>query len=418
MSLSASFLGGANSRLLPVFIPFRFFLTALVFQAIAWLVLLFSAADLASFDGGLGPVLAATHLLTLGVLTMTVMGASYQFLPIVTRQALMRLWPARLSYWLLVSGVLILTYAMAETWLVGLDAGAGLVAAGLLVFLILTGDNLRRASSVPMVAAHGWVAILALLALVIAGFLLISDIRSGWLDHHQMLTVSHMVLAVFGFMGLFLGGFSYVLVPMFALAHVDINRLGWTQLFLSVLAISGVLLGETIASGQVLIGAAIVGFFAALTYVWAMHMSLRKGMRKRLGVSFVLIRVSWFFLVVGVLLGGALSADIPIPNGPALFGFVLLVGWLLTFLMGVLQRIMPFLASMHIADKAGKPPLLSELTAKLPLTVHASFHLLAVGLIVLGVLFESTLLIRLGAGAGVIAVAAFAVFAVHILRKL
>ena len=82
MTLAATFLAGAKSRLLPASIPFRFFAAASVFHVALWAVLLAAGEHLPGFRGGPGPVLAALHLLTLGVLTTTAIGASVQLLPV------------------------------------------------------------------------------------------------------------------------------------------------------------------------------------------------------------------------------------------------------------------------------------------------------------------------------------------------
>ena len=78
MSIAATFLGGAKSRLLPPSIPFRFFAAAAAFHVLMWLGLFIGAEEAASFRGGLGVALASVHLLTLGVLTTTAIGASVQ----------------------------------------------------------------------------------------------------------------------------------------------------------------------------------------------------------------------------------------------------------------------------------------------------------------------------------------------------
>ena len=78
MSIAATFLGGAKSRLLPPSIPFRFFAAAAAFHVLMWLGLFIGAGEAASFRGGLGATLASVHLLTLGVLTTTAIGASVQ----------------------------------------------------------------------------------------------------------------------------------------------------------------------------------------------------------------------------------------------------------------------------------------------------------------------------------------------------
>jgi hypothetical protein len=71
MSIAATFLGGAKSRLLPASIPFRFFAAAASFHVLMWLVLLIGASEAVGFRGGLGTTLASVHLLTLGVLMFT-----------------------------------------------------------------------------------------------------------------------------------------------------------------------------------------------------------------------------------------------------------------------------------------------------------------------------------------------------------
>ena len=97
MSIAATFLGGAKSRLLPRSIPFRFFAAAAVFHVMMWLGLLIGADEAASFRGGLGTTLASVHLLTLGILTTTAIGASVQLLPVATGGPLRAVWPGRLG---------------------------------------------------------------------------------------------------------------------------------------------------------------------------------------------------------------------------------------------------------------------------------------------------------------------------------
>jgi len=149
-----------------------------------------------------------------------------------------------------------------------------------------------------------------------------------------------------------------------------------------------------------------------------MRIAFRTRMRKRLGLSFVIIRTSWVFLILGLLTGLGVLLGVPIPNGTTLFGFLILVGWLLTFLMGILQRIMPFLASMHITGKDGKPPLLSELTAQMPLNIHAVCHLGALAFCAAGIVANAPALVSLGAASGLAGAISFAVFAALVVLKL
>ena len=176
MSMAGGFLGGAQDRLLPAAIPFRFFVTACLFHVAAWLVLAIAADEVAGFRGGTGPVLAAIHLLTLGTLAMTAIGASLQLFPVVTRQALSRSWPGHLSFALMLPGVALLSWGMGLHDGPFMRIGAGLSSAGLLVFALLTADNLRRAGSIPVVAAHGALALVFLVAAAVLGVLLVWDV--------------------------------------------------------------------------------------------------------------------------------------------------------------------------------------------------------------------------------------------------
>lgn len=411
MSSAALMLGGAKDRLLPASVPFRYFVAATGFHVLAWLALLFGAEELAGFVSGPGIVLATIHLLTLGVLVMTAMGASLQLLPIATRQPILRVWPARLSFWLYTPGTLALAIGMIDASPITMLAGAVGVCVGLVVFAVLMTDNLLRAGSMPIVAAHGWGALAALVGFAGLGISLVIDFTAGFMIDHQIIATAHMVLATFGFMGLLAFGFSHVLVPMFAICRALPARHGWVELGLALAAVTTVVFGILAGNEMAIAAGMVLGVAASAAYLWLMRTALRSRMRKRLGLSFAMIKLSWVLLMLGLAIGLAMFFEVPVPNGPALFGFLMLAGWLLTFLMGVLQRIMPFLASMHAAGKGGTPALLSDLTAEGPLKIHAACHSAALLACSIGLLLEAPVFVTLGAALGLAGSTAFAAFA-------
>ena len=142
MTLAATFLGGAKSRLLPPSLPFRFFAAAAVFHVLLWLVLLLAAGNATSFAGGFGPALAVVHLLTLGVLTMTAIGAATQILPVATRRPLTAVWLVKLVFWLTVPGIMVLIAGMYAAEKHALLAGASATTAGLALFAWLFAEQL------------------------------------------------------------------------------------------------------------------------------------------------------------------------------------------------------------------------------------------------------------------------------------
>jgi hypothetical protein len=94
------------------------------------------------------------------------------------------------------------------------------------------------------------------------------------------------------------------------------------------------------------------------------------------------------------------------------------VGWLLSFVTGVLQRIAPFLASMHSAREGRRPALLSALTPARWQGAHTLCHLIALALLLFGVALDNALLVRVGALIGACGAGAFLVFLLGVLRRL
>jgi hypothetical protein len=88
----------------------------------------------------------------------------------------------------------------------------------------------------------------------------------------------------------------------------------------------------------------------------------------------------------------------------------LLPGWLLTFLLGVLQRIVPFPGAMHAAGHAARAPLPSALTSARALDVHCACHFVALALLAIAATLASARLVEAAAAIGVAGAVAFAVF--------
>jgi hypothetical protein len=419
MTLAASFLGGAKSRLLPASIPFRFFVTAAILHVLMWLVLLLEADQATSFRGGPGPILAAVHLLTLGVLTTTAIGASVQLLPVATRRTLAAVWPVKLVFWLTAPGMLALVAGMYMAGVGVLIAAAVVTGAGLLLFAALLADNLRRAGSLPVVAAYGWGALVALILLIGLGVWLAIDYETGAMTDRPGIALAHMILGGFGFMGLLALGFSHVLVPMFALAAAPAKRPSLVGFGLAAAAVTLGSLGALAGSVETLTAAALTGLGASMLHLRLMHRVLATGMRKRLGLSFLLIRAAWMMLPLTLLVGIAALYGLAGPNGPTLFGALLFGGWLLTFLLGILQRILPFLASMHVSRAgSGAPPLMSELAASGPLKLHALCHALALAALLAAIAIDDMRLVRIGGAIGLVGGLAFAWFTADVTRHI
>jgi hypothetical protein len=414
-----AFLGGARNRLLPASIPLRFFGAAVVFHLLAWLAVGAAAAEWLSFAGGLGWPLAALHFLTLGVLGMTALGAGAQLLPVATLQPAPGQRVLAAIWWLYTPAVAVLALGMGLAQPPLMAAGAAAVSVSFLAWGVLLLHHLRGARGMPGVVAHGWGAV-ASLAIAVASALSLAGTWLGLPVPSRDTTLGlHLVFAPFGFMGLLALGLSYILVPMFALANAPAER---TQLASFAFAAAALVLAGAAALGlapTVLRGAALLAAGVAVAlHLRLMLQALATGMRRELGRSFVLVKIGWAGLVASLLLAVALAFELPVPRLEAWFGLVLAGVWLLSFLLGMLQRIVPFLAAMHGAGAGRRAPTPSRLTHEQALRVHFGCHVAGLTGLGLALVANSPMLAMLAAAVGAAGALAFGVFYATALSRL
>lgn len=418
-SRGGDFLGGAKGRLLPAALIFRYFASAVFFQLLAWLALFLAAPALPTYAGGLGWPLAALHLVTLGVLVMTAVATSLQLLPVASRQAVAsRPWPYDLVWALLCLGTLALTAGMAWRAPAGMLAGAIAVALALLIYLLLLLQNLRGARGMPLVLVHCWAAALSLLVLLGSGAALVGAYSGFNGLQREVAQTLHITFGAFGFMGMLVLGFSYILMPMFALADNPAPR--WSKFSVTLASVAltlALLTALDVFPRNWFALAIVVGGLAFVVHVALMLQALHNGMRQRLGQSFVLVRIGWVALAASFAVALALEAQVMAPNGPTLFA-VLLIGGLLTFLLGVLSRIVPFLAAMHAATGQRRPPTPSGLTAQWPLSIHFYSHITALISLLVALASDSVWLIRFSAMLGLVGAVAFGIFFATVWRRM
>ncbi|MCU0838807.1 MAG: hypothetical protein MUE49_08805 [Rhodospirillales bacterium] len=410
-------LGGAHQRLLPETIPLRFFGTSTVAHLLAWIGLVVVADAVPFYQGGPGPVAAAFHLLTVGVLLSSAMGASLQMLPVALGRAAPTTVRCNVVYTLLlVGGIgLVCGFAIHETRLMVLGAAA--LTAAVAVYAVALSGVLKGASGLGLVRLHVWAALTCLVlgALVAAGLAL--DYRESFLVNHQVVALIHMLLLAFGFMGLLAFGLSQILIPMFAIAETSAMRAPALAFGLALTALITAVIALLSQQAMLVAVAAVLGLAAAGGHVADMEAVLAKRIRRRLGGEFLLIRLSWGMLALSVMLAGGLVLELLPPAGPALFGFVTLFGWLLSLVIGVQQRILPFLGSMHAVRVRARPLAPTKLVDERCLRFHRWCHAAALGVVAVGIVSAEPLAIRIGAGAGAVGAFAYGVFAVTVLKR-
>jgi hypothetical protein len=343
----------------PLALPLRFFLTVPVFAALAAALLLWQG-DAALATRWSPVTLALTHLLTLGCLTMAMTGALLQILPVmagITVPGSVRAGHA--MHGLLVGGtaLLALAFLLQRPWLFA----PAVIALGLCFLWLLGACTVGLWQQYPSGADASLTAIrLALAALAVTVTLgLLLAVSYAWPTLLALpllaLTDLHASWGLLGWVGLLVIGVAFQVVPMFQVTEPYPRWLtgGYcTTLFLLLVAASlssGVAEPFRLAS-LILLGLGYGGF--ALATLWLL--AHRK--RPAADVTTLFWRVALASLVAA-LLAGLLPHDERVDLAR---GVLLIVGFALATINGMLYKIVPFLTWYHLQHagdgrKAGVP---------------------------------------------------------------
>jgi hypothetical protein len=333
-------------------------------------------------------VLALTHVVTLGWITLTIMGASYQLIPIVLERPV---WSERLARW---------QFALFIVGVVGvvghffLGAWSGLVWAAALVGVAVAMHLVNAALSVRGVARWTFTARLVVLALAGLGFTALFGLALGvdkvarFLPGALLANLhAHVHLAILGWVLPMVIGVAARVYPMFLLAREPGGWPGHVQLLGLALGVPAVVVG-VLAQAPAITGpgAAAVAAAVAAHLVWIAGMARsRKRPALDWGLRFALAGAA--YLVPSMVLGLGFALDLI--SGPRLglaYAVLVLGGWVSLTIAGMLLKIVPFLVwyrayGPHVGRRA--VPTLAQLGW--PAAEAVAFALMVPGMAALAV---------------------------------
>lgn len=332
-------------------VPLRFFLVAPVF-GLAAAALLAVHGPQALGSRWAPQAIVLTHLLTLGFITQVMLGALMQMLPVVAGAPLPR--PRALA-WAVHLPLVLGTAALAAGLLLGHTAllrfAVASLGGGLLLFIGAAARALARAPQVhpgvtAMRLALGGLALTVLLgaALGLA--------RSGLpVPGGRALVDMHLAWGLVGWVTLLVIGVAYQVVPMFQLTPTypaPLQRLLVPAIFVALLAWSTLQFVAAPAALRYAAGLAVLTGPAAFALV-----TLRLQARRRRRQPDATTRF-WRLGMASLAAAVAAAAALPWPDEPHggyLVGALALVGFASSVILGMLYKIVPFLAWLHLHQR-------------------------------------------------------------------
>lgn len=326
----------------PIEVPFAYFLTAPWLAAAAGLALVWAGPGLI-LTRWAPTTLAATHLLGLGFLGLTILGALFQLLPVLVGAPVPRaVGVSRVVYGLLMVGIVTLVTGF---WMSSTDlqlAALGPLGAGVAILVVALALALRRAGGTAEVARAIELAVAGLLFAVGLGgaIVLALGARFGLMSLPAWVDL-HLSWALLGWAGMLLVAFGAQLVPLF---HVTPPYPAWfrdgapTVLFLG-------LLGETAGhlAGNALLHFAGAGLALAVLATFAVLTLKLQAARRRPVWDPTL---SFWALGMVCLLGAVAAWVLALPQ--TTLGVLVLAGVAVAVPSGVLYKVAPFLAWFHL----------------------------------------------------------------------
>jgi len=408
-----------------IWVPLRYFVAAQGAFVATLLWAPFGVSDLLDYYYQ-GHALALTHLLTLGWITMTIMGASFQLVPVALESTLYSERLARWQFWIMLLGVAAM---VGHFWIgrhPGMAFGAGLVLIAVILFLINMGRTLWQLPRWDIVAQHVVAALAYLAATTVMGNLMALDKIYDFLGGQVLRTIhAHAHLAGIGWVTMMIFGASYKLIPMFSLGELRDERLARWQFWLLNLGMVGLFGTLLLQSGWALLFALLIAGAIGL-FLWKMREVLRARRRPRLDwglrhamsaiATLAILTLLGLWLATGWTPGEEFGARLAFG-----YGVLALLGWVSVMIIGMMYKIIPFLVWHHrYSDFVGLrpvPPATQFLGKTLP---RVEFWLLHGGIqmTVAGLIFASGLLVQAGTIVLALAGLAFALALSRIYRHL
>lgn len=213
-------------------VPFRYLFAGMGILIVLSLGIIFKAQAFTVHYYSSPVLLPMTHLLTLGWITMTIIGAMLQLVPVVTEKNLFSEGIAKAVFYVYLAGVAWLIYAFATN--TSAEPGAGIIGIAILLFLFdvaMTVKGMHR----PDLAVWYIMAAMAFLFLTIltGSFAAMALHRAVSYNPLELLFL-HIAFAGIGWVSFVVIGFSFRLIPMFVLSHGYDESYGWTSLVMLV----------------------------------------------------------------------------------------------------------------------------------------------------------------------------------------
>jgi hypothetical protein len=366
---SAAYSGLSLHQAPPVSVPLRFFLTAPVFGIAASVLMLINGPEIFASRWS-PPMFALTHLITLGFISMVMMGALQQLLPVLVGSPVKKpILVSTILHVLMIIGVPLLVAGFLLHLQPLLIVAFLVLGTCFTLFLVVTLNCLVTAESQSDSVTAMRLSVISLAIAMTVGIYA----GSGLTDDVAIFvgvvwTDIHLSWALLGWVGLMFVGVGFQVVPMFQLTP------GYPKTVMNWLAriIFGLLLMYSfshlvlpdLATWMMILLVICFALFAVVT------LSLQRQRRRhipdvtldywRLGTASILV-AALLWVIRSFLPDQELATAMEL-----IIGIIVLIGVLISLIIGMIYKIVPFLLWFHLQSRVDEYVKLPTMKQMLP----------------------------------------------------
>jgi len=328
----------------PFVLVAHFFIAGIIFLILSGISLLGMSSEISGYI--ISSSLAAfSHLYLLGFVMMVIFGAMYQLLPVVLEAPIFSKDFAYVQFYMYILGLVLMVsgFTFAEFHLL-IPYGAVITYLSMLIFCFNVFLTFYRLEKITLVSKFLLVGTIYLFISVSLGLLIGLNLGHGLLAIDMDAWVkAHMIGTLGGFVMMIVMGVSMVLIPMFSLSHGFSEK--WITLAFYLHSV-GVALCMIALIGQfplwLTVFAGVLMVAGSVCFVTQMVVIFKQRARKQNDYWAKNVIFALTCLVISVLCCAFFVVDEK-PLFGILSGVLFFFGFLLSFIIGHIYKILPFL---------------------------------------------------------------------------
>lgn len=368
-------------------------------------------------------LLAITHLLVLGWISMVIFGALYQLIPVIMETKLFNEKLAFLSFALFVLGTILLVISFWNFWLaetIYIAASSIILAVLFFVINVSLTANASTKKSIEkrfILTSTTW-----LLFTVIIGTLLAINLTYTFIpvSHLQLLTI-HAHSGFVGWFMLLIIGVSSRLLPMFMVSHnLTVSKLtkAYYLINLGLIAVIISLYFSITYGVYVSGGAVVIGLFFYLSFLLEAY---KKRIKKGLDIGMKQTAASFIIMVIPIVLIQLITLSsnwFDKVNMPSviIYGSTLLFGFVSSLILGQTYKTLPFIIWLKVyKNKIGKQkiPFPKDLYSETIAKIQFVSFTIGIMILILGIMLQQNFIISIG---GVVMFIAVLLYNINVLK--